>query len=92
LGQNQVYTVFNNPSLDAWNISFQSPVNHMIRTMTVRPVGDEIWIEGPNLKGQPLRWIFSQITSHSFHWSNFVSEDGGQTWCLQEELEAHRVG
>jgi hypothetical protein len=46
LGQNQVYTVFNNPSLDAWNISFQSPVNHMIRTMTARPVGDEIWTDG----------------------------------------------
>src|SRR5215469_11747463 len=59
----------------------------MIRTMTARPAGDEIWIEGPNLKGQPLRWIFLQITSHSFHWSNFVSEDGGQTWCFQEEAD-----
>ncbi len=80
-----------NPSIDAWNISFQSPVNHTVRTLTARPVGEEIWVEGPNLKGQPLRWIFSQITSHSFHWSNFVSEDGGQSWRLQEELEAHRV-
>jgi uncharacterized protein len=79
------------PSLDAWKITFHSPVNHVVRTMTARPMGDEIWIEGPNLKGQPLRWIFSQITSHSFHWSNFVSEDGGQMWRLQEELEAHRL-
>jgi hypothetical protein len=83
---------FYDPSLGTWKISFQSPVNRVVRTMTARPVGDEIWIEGPNLKGQPLRWIFSQITSHSFHWSNFVSEDGEQTWRLQEELEAHRVG
>ena len=79
------------PSLDAWNIFFHSPVNHRVRSMIARPVGDEIWIEGPNPKGQPLRWIFSQITSHSFLWSNFVSEDGGQTWRLQEEVEAHRV-
>ncbi len=64
----------------------------MIRTMTARPVGDEIWIEGPNLKGQPLRWIFSQITSHSFHWSNFVSEDGGQTWCLQKVTASYWEG
>jgi uncharacterized protein len=82
---------FYDPSIDAWKISFQSPVNQVVRTLTGRPVGDEIWIEGPNLKGQPLRWIFSQITSQSFHWSNFVSEDGGQSWRLQEELEAHRV-
>ena len=80
-----------NPSLDAWTISFLSPVNHTLRTLTARPMGKEIWVEGPNAKGQPLRWIFSQITSHSFHWSNFVSEDGGQSWRLQEELEAHRV-
>jgi uncharacterized protein len=81
---------FYDPSLDAWNISFHSPINHVVRNMIARPMGDEIWVEGPNLKGQPIRWVFSQITSHSFHWSNFVSEDGEQTWRLQEELEAHR--
>ncbi len=79
------------PSRDAWKISWHGLVNHAVRTMTARPAGDEIWVEGPDLKGQPLRWIFSQITNHSFHWSNFVSEDGGQTWRMQEELEAHRV-
>jgi uncharacterized protein len=77
--------------LDAWRIIFCGPVNRVVRALTARPVGDEIWIEGPNLKGQPLRWIFSRITSHTFHWSNFVSEDGGRTWRLQEELDAHRV-
>ena len=81
---------FYDPSLDAWKISWHGPVNHVVRALTARPVGDEIWVEGPDLKGQPLRWIFSRIRSHSFHWSNFVSEDGGQTWRLQEELEAHR--
>ena len=80
------------PSTDAWKISWHGPVNHAVRTLVARPVGAEIWVEGPDLKGQPLRWILSQITSHAFHWSNFVSEDGGQTWRLQEELEAHRVG
>ncbi len=82
---------FYDPSMDAWKISWHGPVNHVVRALTARPVGDEIWVEGPNLKGQSLRWIFSQITSHSFHWSNFVSEDGGQSWRLREELEAHRV-
>ncbi len=81
---------FYDPSIDAWRISWHGPVNHVVRALTARPVGNEIWVEGPNPKGQPLRWMFTQITSHSFHWSNFVSEDGGQTWHLQEELEAHR--
>ncbi len=82
---------FYDPSIDAWKISWHGPVNHVVRTLTAQLVGDEIWVEGHNLKGQPLRWIFSQITSQSFHWSNFVSEDGGQTWRMQEELEAHRI-
>jgi uncharacterized protein len=82
---------FYDPSRDAWRISWHGPVNHVVRALTARPVGNEIWVEGPNPKGQPLRWMFSQITSHSFHWSNFVSEDGGQTWRMQEELEAHRM-
>jgi uncharacterized protein len=80
------------PNLDVWTIIFHSPVHSLTRHMIARPVGDEIWIEGPDPKGRPLRWIFSRITSRSFRWSNFVSEDGGQTWRLQEELEAHRVG
>ncbi len=81
---------FYDPGIEAWRISWHGPVNHVVRTLTARPVGNEIWVEGSNPKGQPLRWMFSQITSQSFHWSNFVSEDGGQTWHIQQELEAHR--
>lgn len=79
------------PALNVWTISWHGPVNHTVRTMTARAVEDEIWVEGPNLSGQPLRWILSQITGHSFRWSNYVSEDGGQTWRLQEDLEARRL-
>lgn len=67
---------FYDQSLDIWRISWHGPVNHVVRVLTARPVGNEIWVEGPNPNGQSLRWMFSQITSHSFHWSNFVSEDG----------------
>ena len=63
----------------------------MKRVLTARSVGNEIWVEGLNLNGQSLRWMFSQITSHSFHGGNFLSGDGGQTWRIQEELEARRM-
>jgi hypothetical protein len=82
---------FYDQSLDIWRISWHGPVNHVIRVLTARPIGNEIWVEELNLNGQSLRWMFSQITSHSFHWSNFLSEDGGQTWRIQEELEARRM-
>jgi hypothetical protein len=79
------------PKLKRWTICWATPLNAAIRLMTARAVGEEIWVEGSNLKGQLLRWIFSQITPHSFHWRNVVSEDDGQTWRLQEELEARRM-
>ncbi len=81
---------FYDPNIDAWRISWHGPVNHVVRTMVARPVEDEIWVEGPDMQGRPLRWIFSKITSASFCWSNFVSEDGGHSWRLQEELNAYR--
>jgi uncharacterized protein len=82
---------FYNPTLRQWTVCFATPVNVAIQLMTAQAVGKEIWVEGPDLKGRPLRWIFSQITPHSFHWRNVVSEDEGQTWRLQEELEARRM-
>jgi uncharacterized protein len=74
-----------------WTICFATPVNAATLLMTARGVGEEIWAQGVNLKGQPLRWIFSQITPDSFHWRNLVSEDEGRTWHLQEEVEARRM-
>ncbi|HLZ62404.1 MAG TPA: putative glycolipid-binding domain-containing protein [Ktedonosporobacter sp.] len=82
---------FYDPSIDVWKITFYGAVNNIVRTMTARAVGDEIWVEGNNLKGEPLRWVFSEITGQTFHWSNFVSRDGGQIWYMQEELEARRM-
>jgi hypothetical protein len=32
------------PSMDAWKISWHGPVNHVVRALTARPVGDEIWV------------------------------------------------
>jgi hypothetical protein len=82
---------FYDPDTDSWKLHWYGAVSHVVRTLTARPVGEDIWVEGANLQGQPIRWIFSQITDDSFHWSNFVSEDGGTTWRLQEELTARRA-
>jgi len=79
------------PRRQQWTICFATPVNGAILLMTARAVDEEIWVEGSNRKGQPLRWIFSQISTRTFHWSNLVSEDEGRSWRLQEEVEARRM-
>jgi hypothetical protein len=82
---------FYDASIDAWQVIWMTPVNQRVQRMIARQVGDEIVLEGVNAKDQPLRWIFSQITSERFHWRNVVSADGGQIWRLQEEVEMRRI-
>jgi hypothetical protein len=82
---------FYDPHRRQWTVCFTTPISATIQLMTARAVGEEIWVEGSSPRGQLFRWIFSQITPQSFHWRNVISEDDGQTWRLQEELEARRV-
>jgi hypothetical protein len=37
-----------------------------------------------------MKWIFSDITENTFHWSNIMSTDGGNTWTVCGELFASR--
>jgi uncharacterized protein len=82
---------FYDASIEAWRVTWIGPVGQHVRTLTARQIGDEIVVEGTDHHGLPLRWIFSRITNQAFHWRNTVSEDGGHTWRVQEELEARRL-
>lgn len=62
-----------------------------MRVFTARAVDDEIVMEGSYEQGQPVQWIFSNITPHSFRWRNVIWEDSAQKWRLQEEVTAHRL-
>lgn len=72
------------------------PIRHrvdvdLLRVYRGRADGDEIVVEGVNARGQPQRWIFSRITSTSFHWRNIVSDDDGKSWQIIEQVDARRV-
>jgi hypothetical protein len=85
---------FYDATLDAWKVTWISPLNHRVATMTARLIGDEIVVAGVDTRFSPprlFRWIFSYITATTFHWRNLMSEDGGHTWQAQEELDARRI-
>jgi hypothetical protein len=79
------------PKIDAWHIVFVGPAYNNLNVFVARQQGDEIVQEGTSPSGKPARWIFSEITATTFRWRDEVSEDGGKTWSLREEMHARRL-
>jgi hypothetical protein len=81
---------FYDPELDAWQITWITPVNRRVRRLVARPSGDEIRLEGRNDRGELLRWTFSEITPETFTWRGYISGDDGASWHLEEEMRLRR--
>jgi hypothetical protein len=81
---------FYDPRLDAWLVTWSGPIGRARRTLLARRAGDQILQEGQTEDGQPLRWIFSDISPDSFTWTSVYSLDGEQTWQLREQMHVRR--
>jgi len=82
---------FYDPNLDCWRVAWVSPRHGEILTFHATQIGDEIVLEGKDLNGTPMRWIFSDITPNSFHWRRVFSTDGGATWKLHKGMSVRRL-
>jgi hypothetical protein len=87
------------PRLDAWHILWSDPAMQNYVRQIGRARGNDVVQEGRieivqdgQLRAGPvLRWSFTDITAHSFHWLGEHSPDEGATWRLQVEVFARRV-
>jgi hypothetical protein len=78
------------PAKDAWHIVWFSP-DGTTKALTGRPgPGGDIVQEGTDAHGRPIRWSFTEMTGESFRWLGEVSDDGGQTWRLDQEMLGRR--
>jgi hypothetical protein len=82
---------FYDPKIDGWRVVWVSPVHGEVFTFTAVQIDDEIVLEGKDLNGTPMRWIFSEITQDSFRWRRVFSLDGGASWQLRKEMNVRRV-
>jgi hypothetical protein len=82
---------FYDPRIDAWRSTWIGPVKGLVIPFIARQVSSEIVLEGHNPEGLPIRWIFSEITPHSFRWRSNVSKDGGQSWQGIQEMGVRRT-
>ncbi|MGH2555110.1 MAG: hypothetical protein ACRDHO_05280 [Actinomycetota bacterium] len=81
------------PKAGVWWIVWQDPLAREFGVLLARPDGEGIVLDGQWSIGgddKRFRWAFSAITADSFHWEGRISDDGGRTWRLAEEMQARR--
>ena len=80
---------FYDPSITAWRSTWIDPLNGRVRRFIGRPDGGDIVLEGLDDE-PPERWGFRDISDNYFRWTGEVSEDGRQTWRLDEQMFIRR--
>jgi len=80
------------PQLRAWRISWNNPAGEHRETQIGRRVGRDIVQTGARPDGQATRWRFTEITADRFHWIGEALDPDGQTWRIEGEFIATRVG
>jgi hypothetical protein len=80
---------FYDPSIAAWRSTWIDPLNGRVRRFIGRPDGADIVLEGID-DDPPERWCFRDITETTFRWTGEVSNDGGRTWRLDEQMFIRR--
>lgn len=83
---------FYDPTIDAWRITWITPIASLVQSFVARPAGDDIILNGKTPDGQHSeRWVISVKDSHTCEWQSFESRDNELTWQLIHKLAAHRV-
>lgn len=78
------------PVLGAWRVLWIGAHSNTYIPLIGRQQGEQIILEGPDVDGSPLRWVFSEITPNSFRWTGHTSKDGGRTWYMEQLMKAKR--
>jgi hypothetical protein len=74
------------PDTKKWKVYWHNPVSGTDNQMTASKHGKDIVQEGQTANGNPLRWIFTDISNDAFRWYGEYSADEGKTWKLATEF------
>ena len=79
------------PSIEAWRITWINPAGDHREEQIGRWSGKNVVQIGVRPDGTPTRWMFSEITPNSFHWTGEALNPDGQTWKLEGEFRVTRT-
>lgn len=77
------------PNTRKWQVTWFNPVTGAFDVLHTRLEGKRIVQEGTRCNGQPMRWIFQEITKDSFHWTGEGQQPDG-SWQLEAEFVGRR--
>jgi len=77
-------------SLQAWRVTWINGVTGSRDELIGRWSGKDVVQVGTHANGTPIRWIFSEITPDSFHWTGESLQPDGKTWKLEGEFRARK--
>jgi len=78
-------------AIQAWHITWINPVTGHREEQIGRRSGKDIVQVGARADGTPTRWMFTEITPDSFHWTGESLLPDGKTWKLEGEFRAKRM-
>ncbi|MEW6737532.1 MAG: hypothetical protein AB1489_39990, partial [Acidobacteriota bacterium] len=55
-------------SINAWRLTWINPISGAHDELIGRRKGKDIVQEGRDLNGNPMRWVFTEITANTFRW------------------------
>jgi hypothetical protein len=79
---------FFDPAIDMWRVVWIGPGYGNIRVFTAYASGDEIVQETAFPQGEPVRWVFSEISDGSFSWRGEKLHGG--VWRVTERMRVRR--
>jgi hypothetical protein len=79
------------PSIQAWRITWINPVRGHREEQIGRWNGKDIVQLGARSDGTATRWMYTEITPNSFHWTGESLGPDGKTWLLEGEFRAKRL-
>ena len=79
------------PTIQSWRVTWNNPVTSRRNELVARWHGRDVVQIGTSPEGAPIRWIFSEITCDSFHWTGETLQVDGKTWKLEGEFYGKRV-
>jgi hypothetical protein len=80
-----------NPATKTWRVTWTNVLSGARNELVARRVGNDIVQIGTHADGTPIRWLFSDLTNDSFHWTGEALGSDGSTWTLQGEFHARRI-